>query len=48
MTTTSMIQVPMNDLNIQHRKIKAEIDAALAEVIESCSFILGPQVQAFV
>ena len=47
MTTISMLQVPMNDLKIQYKNIKAEIDAALAEVIEGCSFILGPQVQAF-
>ena len=47
MTTSSTIQVPMNDLSIQYREIKPGIDAALAEVIESCSFILGPQVQAF-
>ena len=47
MTTDSMMQVPMNDLSIQYKSIKAEIDAALNEVIESCSFILGPQVQAF-
>jgi dTDP-4-amino-4,6-dideoxygalactose transaminase len=47
MTTISMMQVPMNDLKIQYKDIKAEIDAALSEVIESCSFILGPQVQAF-
>ena len=51
MGTTSVqdaiMQVPINDLKIQYGQIKGEIDAVLAEVIENCSFILGPQVQAF-
>jgi len=37
----------MNDLKIQHAQLKPQMDAALAEVIARCSFILGPQVQAF-
>lgn len=41
------LQVPMNDLRLQHAQLKAEVDAALAQVIEKCSFILGPQVQEF-
>lgn len=47
MTTIPATQVPMNDLKIQYGTIKEEMDAALAEVIDNCSFILGPQVQAF-
>ena len=47
MTTSPVTQVPMNDLKIQYGTIKEEMDAALAEVIANCSFILGPQVQAF-
>jgi len=43
----AVMQVPINDLKIQYKHIKAEMDAALAEVIDNCSFILGPQVQAF-
>ena len=37
----------MNDLLAQYKQIKPEIDAALAAVVENCSFILGPQVKAF-
>ena len=47
MTTGAVTQVPMNDLKIQYGQIKSQIDAALAEVIANCSFILGPQVAAF-
>ncbi|MEW6750744.1 MAG: DegT/DnrJ/EryC1/StrS family aminotransferase [Candidatus Latescibacterota bacterium] len=47
MATLTKLAVPMNDLGIQHRQLQAEMDAALAEVIQRCSFILGPQVQAF-
>ena len=39
--------VPMNDLKMQYAQIKNEIDAALAQVLESCAFVLGPSVSAF-
>lgn len=39
--------VPMNDLRQQHAHIGAEIEMALSEVIDGCSFILGPQVERF-
>ena len=39
--------VPMNDLRRQHAQIGAEIEMALSEVIDGCSFILGPQVERF-
>lgn len=47
MARSPVLPVPMNDLKVQYQQIKAEMDAALAEVIDSCAFILGPRVQAF-
>ncbi len=43
----AVTQVPMNDLSLQHAAIRQEIDAAVADVIGSCGFILGPRVKAF-
>ena len=39
------MKVPLLDLKAQYAAIKAEIDAAVAAVMESQQFILGPQVQ---
>ena len=39
------MKVPLLDLKAQYAAIKAEIDAAVAEVMGSQQFILGPQVQ---
>jgi dTDP-4-amino-4,6-dideoxygalactose transaminase len=39
------MKVPLLDLKAQYGAIKAEMDAAVAEVMESQHFILGPQVQ---
>jgi dTDP-4-amino-4,6-dideoxygalactose transaminase len=39
--------IPFVDLRAQYLSIKAEIDAAIAEVVESCQFILGEKVEAF-
>jgi dTDP-4-amino-4,6-dideoxygalactose transaminase len=39
------MKVPLLDLKAQHVTIKAEIDAAIAEVMESQHFILGPKVE---
>src|SRR5579872_4772391 len=39
--------IPILDLTQQYRSIKAEIDAAVTGVLESGSFIMGPQVKAF-
>lgn len=39
--------VPMNDLKVQYQQIKGEIDAGLAQVLDSCAFILGPAVAGF-
>lgn len=35
------MNVPLNDLRAQYRTIKPEIDAKVAEVIESCAFVGG-------
>ena len=39
--------IPLVDLKAQYESIKGEIDAAIADVVESCQFILGPKVEAF-
>ena len=39
------MNVPLLDLKAQYASIKAEVDAAIAEVIESQHFILGPKVE---
>lgn len=39
-----MNKIAFNDLGAQYRHLKPEIDAGIAEVIESCHFISGPQV----
>lgn len=42
-----MKQVPMVDLVGQYKKIKPEVDAALAEILSNASFINGPAVKQF-
>ena len=39
--------IPMVDLRTQYHRLKGEIDAALAVVLESTAFIMGPNVGAF-
>jgi dTDP-4-amino-4,6-dideoxygalactose transaminase len=39
--------IPMVDLKTQYHRLKPEIDQALADVLESCAFVLGPNVQSF-
>ena len=39
--------IPMVNLKAQYADIQDEIEAGLAETIKNCSFILGPNVQAF-
>jgi dTDP-4-amino-4,6-dideoxygalactose transaminase len=41
------IRVPYLDLKVQYQSIKPEIDAAIARVLESCQFVLGPEVAGF-
>ena len=42
-----MRPIQMVDLKQQYQKIKPQIDEAIANVVESCAFINGPQVQSF-
>src|SRR5947209_10918209 len=39
------MNVPLLDLKAQYRSIKADVDTAIAEVLESQHFILGPKVE---
>jgi dTDP-4-amino-4,6-dideoxygalactose transaminase len=39
--------IPMVDLKAQYLQLKEEIDQSLQQVLESCAFILGPNVKAF-
>src|SRR6266481_5012704 len=39
------MQVPLLDLKAQYSTIRAEVEAAIAEVMESQHFILGPKVE---
>ena len=41
------VKVPYLDLKAQYQSIKPEIDAAIALVLDSCQFVLGPEVAAF-
>ena len=41
------MKIPFVDLKAQYRTIKQEIDAAIAEIVESCWFVGGPAVQRF-
>src|SRR5579862_5345020 len=43
----SNVKVPYLDLKAQYCSIKPEIDAAISGVLESCQFVLGPEVAAF-
>jgi dTDP-4-amino-4,6-dideoxygalactose transaminase len=40
-------RVPYLDLKAQYQSIKPEIDAAIARVLDSCQFVLGPEVAGF-
>ena len=42
-----MDKIQMVDLKSQYRRIKAEVDSAIQEVIDSTAFINGPAVSAF-
>jgi len=41
------MQIPMVDLGIQYRELKKDIDAAIAGVLSTTQFILGPEGRAF-
>ena len=40
-------KIQMVDLHGQYLKIKPEVDRGIAEVIDNCAFINGPQVKEF-
>lgn len=42
-----MTRIPLVDLKAQYRALQPDIDAAIARVIDSATFILGPEVSAF-
>ncbi|MFN2493806.1 MAG: DegT/DnrJ/EryC1/StrS family aminotransferase [Pyrinomonadaceae bacterium] len=39
--------IPLVDLKAQYERIKPEIDDAIADVLQSCQFVLGHHVEAF-
>jgi dTDP-4-amino-4,6-dideoxygalactose transaminase len=41
------MKIPLLDLKAQYQTVKPEIDKAVAEVIESQGFIMGPKVETF-
>lgn len=41
------MSIPMVDLHVQYESLKDEIDAAIGSVLDSCAFILGPEVTRF-
>ncbi len=41
-----MTKVPLLDLKMQYKSIKAEIDRAIGRVLDSQQFIMGPEVEA--
>ena len=45
--TKGDIMIPMVDLKTQYHTLKQEIDKAVLDAIESCQFILGPNVTSF-
>lgn len=40
------MNIPMVDLKTQYRQLKSEIDGAVLDALESCQFILGPNVSS--
>ena len=45
--TSARAEVPLLDLRLQYRSIRGELDAAVARVVASQHFVLGPEVDAF-
>ena len=41
------MKVPMVDLHVQYESLKDEVEAAIGNVMDSCAFILGPEVERF-
>ena len=46
-TPKAILMIPFLDLRAQYKQMKPEIDAAIARVIDSAQFVLGPEVAAF-
>jgi len=46
-TTATSVRVPFLDLQAQYHSIKADVDAAVARVLESSQFVLGEEVACF-
>jgi dTDP-4-amino-4,6-dideoxygalactose transaminase len=44
---TRVTTIPLVDLKAQYHSIKTDIDAAVSRALENCTFILGPDVEAF-
>lgn len=40
-------RIPLLDLSIQHREVRAEIEAEIAKIVDGNHFILGPRGKAF-
>jgi len=46
-TARALVPVPYLDLQAQIRSIRPELDAAIARVLDNCTFCLGPEVTQF-
>jgi dTDP-4-amino-4,6-dideoxygalactose transaminase len=46
-SVSAIMNVPFVDLKAQYASIKSEVGPAMNEVLEACSFIMGPQVGRF-
>jgi dTDP-4-amino-4,6-dideoxygalactose transaminase len=46
-TAEELRPVPLVDLGIQHRRVSDKVLARMAHVMETTSFVLGPEVEAF-
>ncbi len=46
-TSMSFSKIPFVDLQAQYQQIAAEVNPAVQSVMDSCAFILGPDVQKF-
>jgi dTDP-4-amino-4,6-dideoxygalactose transaminase len=45
--SADLLPVPLVDLGIQHRRVSHKIVEQMTQVMETASFVLGPQVEAF-
>lgn len=47
MSETNSVRIPFVDLKAQHRALRAQLDRALAEILESAHFVGGKKVKQF-